>query len=157
MHTWVKLHLALDKHDIGRDPTAFRVFMHLLLNADEKGCGIVSRFVSARICGLHSGTFYKALTRCHVKFDLVTLSSNNKYTNYSLKNWKKYQSVGNTSSNNTVTTQEHPYIRARDGVRQEKKGIASHTPKTANTLPVEPCIDGLEQLRESMRMKGLRA
>lgn len=89
------------------DPTAMHLFLTLLLHANAKtGSYMCGRYQLADMTGLKPTTVYKALLRLEVT-EMVTLSSNNKFTIVSICNWHKYQSSGNTSSDNKVTSKGH--------------------------------------------------
>lgn len=109
MSGWIKLHRSVLDNDIYRfDPTAWRVFVHLLLLADKKdGTGSFGRKQLSAQMGNNENTIYKALKRLSVT-QMVTLSSNNKFTRFSICKWEEYQGNGNSSGNNQVTTGEQP-------------------------------------------------
>ena len=89
-----------------RDSTAVHVFIWILISVDyQTGKMISGRFWASSILGIKPDTFYKILKRLEKKYDLVTLSSNNKYTTILVKNWSKYQLDSNTTSNIKVTTE----------------------------------------------------
>src|SRR3990167_9504109 len=103
---WIKLHRKVLSNGILRDQSAWTIFSWLMLKVDRKtGKKIIGRFWASEELGMNPSTFYKALKRLEKKWQMVTLSSNNKYTEISLINWVKYQS-GNSDSNNQVTTKE---------------------------------------------------
>lgn len=88
------------------DPTALQIFIWILISVDyQTGKMVSGRFWAGEELKMNPNTFYKALTeRLQQKYDLVTLSSNNKNTVISVKNWSIYHIDGNNSSNNKVTT-----------------------------------------------------
>lgn len=104
--TWVKLYRKLADHQIIRDSTALQIFIWVLLSVDQTGKMVCGRFWASEKLGLCTSTFYKAIKRLEKKYDLVTLSSNNKNTIILVKNWNKYQSDGVSYGNNKVTTGE---------------------------------------------------
>lgn len=107
MQTWIKLYRQLKDHEIMRDSIAVHIFMWILISVDYKtGKMISGRFWASSLLGIKPITYYKVLKRLAKKYDLVTLSSNNKNTTILVKNWNKYQGDNNTSSNNKVTTKE---------------------------------------------------
>lgn len=108
MHTWVKLHLALRDSDIYGDMTAKCVFMHLLLIANDNGKGWFTRTSISDELGVNSNTIYSALVRCAKKYDLVNISSNSRKTTFSIKNWSKYQTIGNNDINSPSTAHQQP-------------------------------------------------
>lgn len=107
MHEWIKLHTTIKDHELMRDGTALHVFIYMLISADDNGYGIVSRYKSAQFLGLNSNTFYSALKRCEKKYKLATLTSTRYWTNFSILNWHKYQTIGNTSNNTSATPEQH--------------------------------------------------
>lgn len=105
---WIKLHRKLLSNEIYRfDKTALLIFLHLLLNADKNGRGTFGRKQLALQMGNNENTVYKALKRLSVT-QMVTLTSNNRFTEYSICKWKEYQSDGNNQINTLVTTKEQP-------------------------------------------------
>jgi hypothetical protein len=107
MHEWIKLHTALRDSEVYADPNAKAVFLHLLLIADSNGKGRVSRFKTSIELGMKPSTFVGALKRCHQRYGLADIKTNNSYTTFSLKNWSKYQSIGDTSTDIKPTSNRH--------------------------------------------------
>ncbi len=104
-NTFVKLFRKLKDHEIMRDSTATHIFIWILISVDYKtGTMISGRFWASSLLGVNPNTYHKALQRLEKKYDLVTLSSNNKNTVILVKNWHKYQGDGNTTDTNKVTT-----------------------------------------------------
>lgn len=97
---WIKLHRKLRDSEIFSDTNAYHVFSLLLLSADLNGCGKIGRHRASAELKMNPNTFYKALKRCQQKYNLVTLSSNNKVTTFSLNKWNTYQQDGNNDGNN---------------------------------------------------------
>lgn len=108
METWIKLYRKLRGHDIMSDPTALQIFIWILISVDYKtGTMTSGRFWGSEELKINPNTFYKALRdRVCKKYNLVTLTSNNKNTTISVNKWTLYQDDGNTTSNNEVTTKE---------------------------------------------------
>lgn len=108
MHGWIKLHRQALENEIFRyDKTAWHVFEVLLLAADKKtGSWSGGRFRLAELCDMNSNTAYKALKRLE-KAGMVTLESNNKFTQVYICKWGEYQGNSNTSGNNKLTSNEH--------------------------------------------------
>lgn len=103
--TYIKIFRKIRDHSVFNDEQALRVFIWILISVDYKtGSMISGRFWASEILGIKPTTYYKILKRLEKKHDLVTLSSNNKNTTILVKNWVKYQSDGNTTGNNKVTT-----------------------------------------------------
>lgn len=105
MNGWIKLHKQSIENDIWqKDLVAWHIFEGLLMLCDTKsGTWAGGRFQLAQLLSIKPTTIYKALLRLQ-KAQMVTLSSNNKYTTISICKWKEYQGAGNTSGNNKVTT-----------------------------------------------------
>lgn len=107
MNGWVKLHRQIGENVfLMNDNNAYMVFTKLLYMANSKGEWAGGRFKLAERVNLNPNTLYKVLQRLE-REHLVNIRSNNKYTIYCICNWHKYQSNGNRSSNNTVTSGEH--------------------------------------------------
>ena len=118
MNGWIKLHRRiLDNDFLMHDPTAFIVFTKLLLLVNSAtGNYSGGRINIGERVGIYPITLYKCLKRLE-KHKMVTLSSNNRFTTIHICNWKEYQSFGNTSSNNPVTTgeqQDNTIIRNKE-------------------------------------------
>lgn len=103
--SWIKIYRKLSEHEIMRDPTALQIFVFLLLIADYKtGKAITGRFWASELLGIKPRTFHKGQKRLQEKYDLVTLSSDNKKTTIFINNWEKYQNSSDTYDDNKVTT-----------------------------------------------------
>lgn len=109
-NTWVKLYRKIGDNSVMRDSKACQLFLWLLVHVDKKkGSFTCGRFQVSEELGLNSNTFYKVLKRLEKKYEIVTLSSNNKFTEISLLNWSKYnpyQERVTQGGNNKVTTKE---------------------------------------------------
>jgi hypothetical protein len=114
MHNgWFRMHRKfLDNRVFMYYPTAWRVFETLLALADANGNWAGGRNQLSVVACTRSGNTYKALKRLE-KEQMVTLSSNNRFTTIHICNWGNLQQYGNTKrehqSNNRVTTKEHSY------------------------------------------------
>lgn len=129
---WIKLYRKLADHDILRDPTSLQIFIWLLLNVDRKTGGYTTgRFVASQVLGMKPRTFHKAITeRLQHRYDLVTLSSDNKKTTIYLKNWDKYQSLGDTPSDTKVTTKGQQSDTKQEVISKKKESnIYKHLPE----------------------------
>lgn len=126
---WIKLHRGVLDNEIYRyDPTAWRVFEHLLLTADRKTgrCSYGRKQLALQI-GNNESTVYKALKRLSVT-GMVTLKSNSKFTMISICKWKEYQgngnSPGNSFGNNGRKSQEqHGNTLQEEEVKKKNKEI----------------------------------
>ena len=140
---WIKLHRQIIDNDIFRhDLNAWHVFEVLLLLADRRNASWSGgRFTLAEACNIKPTTLYKCLKRLE-KAEMVTLSSNNKYTTIHICNWDKYQEDGNSSGNNKVTTkgqQSNTITRSKNKeLRNNKRDVEkifAHYIKTFNKNP----------------------
>lgn len=88
------------------DPTALQIFIWLLIGCDYKtGMMATGRHWASQELKIKPRTFHKALTeRLRDRYNLVTLSSDNKNTIVYIKNWIKYQALGDSPSDKPVTT-----------------------------------------------------
>lgn len=111
---WIKLHRRILDNDIWRfDYTAWRVFETLLLICDRRtGTWKGGRKQLANLVGdnVSDSTVYKAIVRLK-NAKMVTLSSNSRFSVYSICKWEEYQGNGNTKqgqpSNSRVTARGH--------------------------------------------------
>lgn len=106
---WVKLHRKFLNNELLRvDVSARSVFITLLLLCDKRtGTGTFGRELLGYYSGLKPITAYKAFLRLK-KAKMVTQSSNNRFTAFSICKWEEYQAGGNKLGNNQVTTKEQP-------------------------------------------------
>lgn len=103
MQGWIKSHRKTIENKIWqKDLIAWHVF-ETLLYISNNGVWEGGRFQLAELAHLKDSTTYKALKRLE-KAEMVTLSSNNRFTTISICNWRKYQGSGNSVGNNQVTT-----------------------------------------------------
>lgn len=105
MNGWIKFHKKTIENEMWRnDRTAWHIFEGLLMIVKtETGSWSGGRLQMSQLFGIKDTTIYKALLRLQ-KANMVTLSSNNKFSTIHICNWKKYQAVSNNASNNKVTT-----------------------------------------------------
>lgn len=107
-NSWIKLYRKAKDNDIMRDPTAWFLFSWILLSVQkDTGKWKVGRFMLADMLGIKSTTIYKTLKRLEKKYKVVTLSSNNRFTEITVLQWAKYQQqtpLVTQASNNKVTT-----------------------------------------------------
>lgn len=116
-----------------QDPTALQIFVWILITVDRKtGSKRTGRFAASDELGMAPRTFHKALTeRLAERYDLVTLTSDNKGTLISLKNWDEYQHNGDTK----VTTkgqQSDTKVTQYKNIRS--KDISNNTNRFGNQL-----------------------
>lgn len=130
MEGWVKLHKRLRDHELLRDDVAFKLFTILLLYVNtQTGKYTAGRYQLAEMTGIKPITVYKALKRLEKKWKMVTLVSNNQFTEITVSNWGKYQSreeVGNSDGNNAVTPREQRGNTNKE-IRYKKQEYMSQT------------------------------
>lgn len=123
---WVKLHRqSLDNKLFKHDIYAWHVFETLLMLVDKNtGIWEGGRVQLGFYSGLKPITAYMASMRL-VKAKMITLSSNNKYSTFSICNWEKFQSVDNSTDNNAITTRYHSNknkeLRKKEKEKKEKE------------------------------------
>lgn len=151
MHNgWIKLHRkTLDNKIFKHDLYAWRVFETLLMLADrETGQWTGGRIQLGANAGLKPITAYMASIRL-VKANLITLSSNNKFSTFSICKWKEYQALGNSVDNNAVTTRYHSNKKGR--IKNIRKYIKEN--KTPNTKQLKVGLSFIESIRKQIKDK----
>ena len=110
MEGWIKIHKRLREHEILKDDTAYKLFTVILMYVKTNtGKYTAGRFQLGEMAKMKPITAYKALKRLEKKWKMVTLVSNNQYTEITVLNWGKYQGKeddGNSLGNNAVTPRE---------------------------------------------------
>ena len=104
-NTWIKSYRkTLDNEIYKHNPTAWRVFFHLLLLVNRKtGKRDIGRFQLARELGIKPTTAYYSLLKLK-KAQMIDIKSNNRFSTIYICNWHKYQSNNNTPIDNKLTT-----------------------------------------------------
>ena len=104
---WIKLHRKLlDNEFLMKDGTAYRVFIYLLLRADvETGKQSFGRYQISNHLDINPNTIYSALKRLE-NTKMITQSGKNKYTEFSIVNWGKYQGASTQSIKNKTKTKQ---------------------------------------------------
>lgn len=160
---WLKFHRKmLDNVFLMQDNTAYIVFTKLLMLANSRtGTYTTGRFQLSEHTNIKPGTLYKALLRLEDN-RLVTLKSNNRFTDIHICNWSKYQSAGNTFSNNTVTTGEQQSNNTvtlnknkKEEVRSNSKELA--TPRTYGNPEINEMFVYWEQVIGYKILANVRA
>ncbi len=133
MTGWIKLHRKiLDNGIIKRDHNAYILFSIILLSVDKStGKLDTGRFLLSDLSGLNPNTVYAVLKRLEKKWQMITLTPNNKYTIINVRNWAKYQETENLitqSDNNKITTRQQ-----QDNTIQEYKN--KEYKKKKNVMP----------------------
>lgn len=109
-NSWIKLYRKAKYNEIIKDHPAWCLFSLILLSVDkDTGKWKAGRFLIAELLGMKSGTVYKTLQRLEKKYKMVTLSSNNRFTEITVLQWAKYQHSSQSVTqvgNNKVTTKE---------------------------------------------------
>lgn len=145
---WIKLYRQLRNHDILKDSTALQIFIWLLIIVDRKtGKYTTGRFTASEELGIKPRTFHKALTeRICKKYKLVTLTSDNKKTTILLNNWELYQSIGDSSSDNKVTTkgQQSDTKQEYKNIRIKEVLVKTNTDLESNKILIDLLIENFE-------------
>lgn len=133
MEGWVKSYRSVLDHELlANDNSAYIVFTKLLLKVDRKtGKYTTGRFKLGDLCNLKPITAWKALHRLK-NGQMVSLSSNNRFTVITICNWTKYQGNGNSSRNNQVTTGEQPSNTKQEEEEEEEV----YNPDVKEILPI---------------------
>jgi len=132
--SWIKLYRKAKDNDIMRDQTAWLLFSWILLSVDRAdGKWKTGRFLLSDLTGINANTIYKALLRLEEKHKVVTLSSNNKFTEISVLNWAKYQSLADlvTPSVTTKQQQSNNKVTLNNNIRSKNIIINDETFKKA--------------------------
>lgn len=110
---WIKLWRNADQHELlSNDNTAFVVFFRLLMKVDKStGMYKTGRKKLAAELNLKQGTLRSALNRL-CQHNMITQSSTNKMTTFSVCNWRKFQSAD---------ANETHHERKRLATKQEKE------------------------------------
>ncbi len=143
---WVKLHRQITENSfLMHDPSAFMMFMHLLLRANSKGQWSGGRKQLSEIVGLKEGTTYDALKRLE-RQQIVNIKSNSHYSVISICNWSKYQSNPNSQSNNSPTIrQQHDNTL----LRIENKDVEANSDNRGKQSEAK------ERVRKELKEKGI--
>ena len=142
---WVKLHRKLlDNRVLKYDHSAMLVFVTLLLLVRHNdGTYDTGRFRLAEIVGMKPSTVYKILKRLE-KADMISLSSNSKYTLISISNWANYQGNGNS----TVTARgQHGNTEQERRIKNKEK----HKGFSFNNKELETAFDEFGLMRKTIK------
>lgn len=131
--TWIKLYRKIKDHEIISDPTALQIFVWILITVNYKtGKMTSSRSVASQELKIKPRTFHKALTeRLQQKYNLVTLSSDNKKTIISVNNWNKYQGLSDSVGDNKTLKrgQQSDSTQAAQEIKNNKNIYTSNEVK----------------------------
>lgn len=118
---WIKMHRKAEQSPIWKDQNAWRVFQWILWNVDyETGIGTFGRNQIAKGTGLKNSTAYKVATRLHEKYQVLSLKSNNQFTEFRVLNWAKYQQ-GEIMVASTVNEKEHVTSTKSSTIKEYKE------------------------------------
>lgn len=145
-NTWVKLYRKIAEHPVIKDAAACQILLLLFTKVDKKtGKFTTGRFILSEQLGMNPSTLYKVLKRLEKKYEMVTLDSNNKFTEISLLNWAKYNDYikeVTQSGNNKVTTKEQQSNTKQDIKTLRHKDnnniLDAKRPLSANGIKKEP-------------------
>lgn len=143
---WVKLHRQiLDNIFLMHDPTAFMVFVKLLLLVSRtKGEYATGRRKFSELLEMNPNTLYSVLVRLETQH-LINITSNRQYSIISICNWAKYQSGVNNNDTNVATTRQQ---RGNTITRKKKEEVIR---EYVNFAELEPEIGEFVKMRQAMR------
>ena len=105
MEGWIKLHRKIVESDVFFDDKSCKIFIWLLCMVNRKtGTIRLGRDWGANWLKMRSTTFYHALLRCHKKYHLIDIKSDNRGTVVNILKWNEYQESNNSYIDNKVTT-----------------------------------------------------
>lgn len=152
MNGWIKLHRSvLDNEVYRKDPTAWRVFTHLLLSVDrETGCCTFGIKQLASNLKLKESTTYVAIQRL-IQMKMISKRSNNQYSTFCICKWKEYQA----NDKNEMKTKSKP--NENQVTHYKKKEIRSKNNTKVLGIYGNPDINRiLETFENSFGMKPVR-
>lgn len=118
---WIKLHRMILDKPLWEDQNATRVFFWILMNVDyQTGIGTFGRTQIARGTGLKNSTVYKVATRLQEKYQVLSIKSNNHFSEISVLNWAKYQQ-GDQEVASTVQEKEHVTSKESSTIKEYKE------------------------------------
>lgn len=134
---WIKAHRKITKNYVYQhDPTAWRIFFHLLLTVDRKtGIRILGRNqLATELKGLKPTTIYQALKRLNDEHQMVDIKSDNKKSTISICKWEDYQvSIDNAVDNKMTTNrQQNDTILYKQEERSKKKEYIQPLPHSGD-------------------------
>lgn len=117
---WIKSYRKAQDHNIWVDQNAWRVFQWLLWNVDyETGKASFGRKQIAQGTGLNEATVYKVTQRLTTKYQAIDMKSNNKFTEFSVLNWARYQQ-DDPKVTQEVTTKEQVAVTKSNTLKEYK-------------------------------------
>ncbi len=132
---WIKLHRQITEWEWYDDANTFRLFMHLILNANHKekqwhgitiksNQQVTSREKLAKSLRLSVQQIRTSLD--HLKStNEITIKTTNKYSLISINKWERYQITTNKSTNEQPTTNHQPTTNKNVKNEKNKKGSIS--------------------------------
>lgn len=119
--SYIKLFRKTKNNGILKDHKAWALFTWILLSVDRRtGIYTTGRYVLSEALDINPNTIYSVLLRLAKNWKVVTLKSNNKFTEISVLNWDKYQQSISPSTqgvNNGSTSNQHQ-INTKQEVRE---------------------------------------
>lgn len=167
MEGWIKLHRSLLDWEWYDDNNTFRLFMHLLLNANyEKkrwhGTEIMPGQIVTSLGNLSEST---GLTVQNVRTSInklkttgeITIKSTNKFSILTLCNWEQYQSIEdainkptNKQTNKPTTNKQQTTNKQLTTTKEGKKDKKERKEEKTEVMPDKPAVkpDFIDQLFE---------
>lgn len=141
--SWFKIYRKFLRNPMWQhDINASHLFLTLLMLADRNGAWSGGRLQLQAFSGIRGSTIYKCLKRLETA-QMVTLSSNKRFSTIVICNWSKYQADGNRSGNSSVTTTEHER-NTLTRIRIRKRNIKEKS-------ELEKTIDEFKAMRKTTR------
>jgi hypothetical protein len=167
--SWIKLHRKIKENIfLMHDDKAFNVFIKLLLFCNSSGQYANGRVRMAETFEMNASTLYKVLLRLE-KEQLISISSNSRYTVFSICKWSYYQASGNSPNvlavtageqlgNSSVTAGEH--LSKNKNKNKNKKGPSKIDEELARkeqaAMARAPNTDGVQSAADIVRVKLIK-
>ncbi len=117
--TWIKLYRKANDKGIMKDHKAWAVFSWLLINVDQDGKRTLGRFQACDELGINPNTYYKVVKRLEKKWEVITVTTTNKFTTVWIVNWDKYQQSNSASDKPATITRQSSGLESN--TKQEYK------------------------------------
>jgi len=165
---YIKYFIKSIENPLFKDITAWHIWQFCLLMAYPKGTFTMGRFQMADFTGVKGMTAYKALQRLK-KAKMITIQVtggiNNRFSEISIVNWEKYQSLGttpnNNPNNNQVTIKEQSSNNQVTHYNRELRIKNIYIPPTEfeklkKKFPDVNLLEELEKANDWLKMTGKR-
>ena len=139
---WIKSYRKAQFNEIWQDQTAWRIFQWIIWNVDySTGKGTFGRKQISSGTGIPETTVYEATQRLTTKYGAISAKSNNRFTEFSVSHWARYQSLpDNPTQEPTANRQQNAMkpdtIKEVKNIRN-KNNVGTGTSKNSLT----PCTE----------------